>query len=73
MNTLPLTRREFLRRSGSIGLLAFNSAVPAFLTQSAYAGAPPPDRDRTILVLIQLAGGNDGLNTVIPYGMPVYH
>lgn len=65
---LPSTRREFLGQSArGIGLLAFCQYAPSFLTQSAYAGAPLPERDRTILVLIQLAGGNDGLNTLIPY------
>ncbi|MGF1484858.1 MAG: DUF1501 domain-containing protein [Opitutales bacterium] len=65
---LPVTRRDFLRRStfGGIGLLAFSGYAPLFLTRSAYAQVPRPEKDRSILVLIQLAGGNDGLNTVIP-------
>ena len=69
MNTLPLTRREFIRRSagGGLGFLAFNSFAPSFLAQSAMAQAPGPERDRSILVIIQLAGGNDGLNTVVPH------
>ncbi|MBE7540454.1 MAG: DUF1501 domain-containing protein [Opitutaceae bacterium] len=65
---LPATRREFLRMGGSgIGLLAFSRFAPAFLVQSSLNAAPAPEKDRTILVLIQLAGGNDGLNTVVPY------
>ena len=66
---LPLTRREFIRRSagGGLGFLAFTGVAPSFLTQSALAKAPGPERDRSILVVIQLAGGNDGLNTVIPH------
>jgi len=69
MNSLPLTRREFLRRSagGGLGFLAFNAFAPSFLAQSAMAGTPAPERDRRILVIIQLAGGNDGLNTVVPF------
>jgi len=67
-NTIfPLTRREFLRKTGGVGLLAFSGMAPSFLTRSVYAGTPLPEKDRTILVVIQLAGGNDGLNTVIPY------
>ena len=31
------------------------------------AQTPAPERDRSILVIVQLAGGNDGLNTVIPF------
>lgn len=65
---LPTTRREFLQRSGQgIGLLAFSQYAPRFLVQSTLASTPAPEKDRTILVLVQLAGGNDGLNTVIPF------
>ncbi len=65
---LPATRREFLRGTAAgIGLLAFSRFAPAFLVQSARGAAPAPEKDRTILVLVQLAGGNDGLNTVVPF------
>jgi uncharacterized protein (DUF1501 family) len=68
LNTLPTTRREFLRMSGGgIGLLAFSHFAPSFLVQSTLAATPRPEKDRSILVLVQLAGGNDGLNTVIPF------
>jgi uncharacterized protein (DUF1501 family) len=64
----PTTRREFLHLSArGIGLLAFSRFAPAFLVNSALAGEPAPEKDRPILVLIQLAGGNDGLNTLVPY------
>jgi uncharacterized protein (DUF1501 family) len=70
----PATRREFLRAGSlGIGLLAFSRFAPDFLTSTALAGAPPPERDRSILVLIQLAGGNDGLNTLVPYADDHYH
>jgi uncharacterized protein (DUF1501 family) len=72
-HTFPTTRREFLRLSTTgIGLLAFSRFAPAFLVQSTASGAPTPEKDRRILVLVQLAGGNDGLNTVIPYQDPNY-
>ncbi|HWA84923.1 MAG TPA: DUF1501 domain-containing protein [Opitutus sp.] len=65
---LPTTRREFLRLSGrGIGLLAFSRFAPSFLVNSTRAAAPAPEKDRTILVLVQLAGGNDGLNTLVPF------
>jgi uncharacterized protein (DUF1501 family) len=64
---LPTTRRDFLGRSATgIGLLAFSHYAPEFLVQSTLA-APAPEKDRSILVLVQLAGGNDGLNTLIPF------
>lgn len=70
---LPSTRREFLKLgTRGIGLLAFSRFAPSFLVESAHAQAPSPEKDRTILVLVQLAGGNDGLNTVVPYADPNY-
>lgn len=65
---LPSTRREFFRLAGGgVGLLAFSRFAPTFLVRSALAATPAPERDRSILVIVQLAGGNDGLNTVIPF------
>ncbi|MGE9290480.1 MAG: DUF1501 domain-containing protein [Puniceicoccales bacterium] len=62
------TRREFLRAGGkALGFLALSQVAPSFVTRAAAVGSPRPDRDSTILVLVQLAGGNDGLNTVIPF------
>lgn len=70
----PTTRREFLRYSAQgIGLLAFARFAPSFLVQSTLAQTPAPERDRSILVLVQLAGGNDGLNTVVPYQNDNYY
>lgn len=67
-NFLPTTRREFLGLGAKgIGLLAFSRFAPSFLVQSTCAGAPAAEKDRSILVLVQLAGGNDGLNTLVPF------
>jgi uncharacterized protein (DUF1501 family) len=73
------TRREFLRTTvlGS----ALSWSVPAFLanTFSALhseaadsATQITTGRDSTILVVLQMAGGNDGLNTVVPYANDFY-
>jgi len=65
---LPSTRREFFQLGGKgIGLLAFSRFAPAFLVNSTLAAAPAPEKDRSILVIVQLAGGNDGLNTLVPF------
>lgn len=71
---LPTTRREFINLSSKgIGLLAFSQFAPQFLVQSTRAAAPAPEKDRSILVLVQLAGGNDGLNTLVPFEDPEYY
>jgi uncharacterized protein (DUF1501 family) len=66
-----LTRRQFLTRTlqGS-SLLAFGSLVPGFVARTAQAAEVGKDN---ILVIIEMTGGNDGLNTVIPYADDLYH
>jgi uncharacterized protein (DUF1501 family) len=61
------TRRQFLERSA---LLSFAPAVPGFLARTARAASLT--RDERVLVLLQLDGGNDGINTVVPFGDPEY-
>ncbi len=64
------TRREMLRLGlGSSALLACGETVPLFLANSATALASdrPSAPQGRILVVVQLDGGNDGLNTVVPY------
>src|SRR5438445_2098808 len=58
-----LTRRDFLKSST---LIALAPTVPGFLAQTARAAKP--ERDGRILVVVQLDGGNDGINTVVPFG-----
>ena len=56
------TRREFLRSSSLISLAPL---VPSVLCRSAFSAEAVSDAP--VLVVIQLDGGNDGLNTVIPF------
>ena len=58
-----LNRRDFLRRSS---LVALAPSVPGFIASSARADQPRAANDR-VLVVIQLDGGNDGINTVVPF------
>lgn len=76
---VPYTRREFLR-SGLV-MASAAATLPAFLNASALAmqqaagglSSVPGVPDDHILVVIQLSGGNDGLNTVVPYFAPEYY
>ena len=63
-----MRRRDFIRTIAPVtflGGLKINalSRLPFFSELSALAGAPDNDH---VLVLVQLVGGNDGLNTLIP-------
>ncbi|MBM3892650.1 MAG: hypothetical protein FJ388_26325, partial [Verrucomicrobia bacterium] len=71
---MHITRRSFLRRSvGSATLLAFGPSVPGFLARAALAESSRSRGRNTVLVLLQLSGGNDGLNTVVPFEDDAYH
>jgi uncharacterized protein (DUF1501 family) len=66
-----LTRRRFLERSLSgSSLVALGPTIPGFLASSACAAEPGKDN---ILVVVEMTGGNDGLNTVVPYADDLYH
>jgi uncharacterized protein (DUF1501 family) len=62
-----LTRRALMRRTAFVSLA---TAAPGFLARTAEAASP--DRDGRILVVVQLDGGNDGINTVVPFGDAAY-
>src|SRR2546427_10850915 len=73
-----LNRRAFLRAglvfgAGASGLAAGYAAVPDAFAQAVYAATSNGVQNDRILVMIQLAGGNDGLRTVIPLQDPALH
>jgi uncharacterized protein (DUF1501 family) len=74
------TRRQFLRTS-ALGAAA-SWTLPVFLEKTFFTlNALAADaltqtatgKDSTILVVLQMAGGNDGLNMVIPFADDSYH
>ncbi len=64
-----LSRRRFLQAAGVAGVA---SLLPAWLAEAA-ASATPLGSDEGVLVLLTLAGGNDGLNTFVPVDDGAYH
>jgi uncharacterized protein (DUF1501 family) len=80
MNDTVHTRRSFIQRS--MAFLAVSPTVPTFLHNAMLSIASPADAaliqqpsgtDGKILVVVQLSGGNDGLNTIVPYADDAYH
>jgi uncharacterized protein (DUF1501 family) len=71
--SLSSSRREFLRLFGSAGVLSLSGLPPAVFSRVFAQGDALPGPDQRVLVLIQLAGGNDGLNTVVPFADDEYY
>src|SRR4051812_44201570 len=73
MDPILKTRREFLHSGLIGGALAWT--IPTFLSEtlnSLHAEAAA-DNAKPTLVVLQMAGGNDGLNTVIPISNDNYY
>ena len=65
-----ITRRRFLIASGVAGGAALATGATAYGLRDILATAGDRDPAAKTLVLVTLYGGNDGLNTVIPYADP---
>jgi uncharacterized protein (DUF1501 family) len=61
-----MNRRHFLQSLAALGVSVF---PPLTVLAGLPANTALPDR---LLILVELKGGNDGLNTVVPYGDPRY-
>src|SRR5215470_13393605 len=59
-----MDRRRFLWQSSAAAAAIFAARIASAQTASGY---------RNLLVLVELKGGNDGLNTVVPYADPAYY
>jgi uncharacterized protein (DUF1501 family) len=73
-----LKRRDFLKAglvfgAGASGLAAGYAAVPDAFARAVYAAKKEGVSNDNILVMIQLAGGNDGLRTLVPLADPTLH
>jgi uncharacterized protein (DUF1501 family) len=66
------SRRNFIKKSlAGSAVISLSGAVPNFLLgASRFASEISAEK---ILVVVQLSGGNDGLNTVVPYGDDEYY
>ncbi len=74
-----VSRRQFLSAAGAAGVGAlgvppvFRRALAATDQATDPADLAASDREGPILVVVELTGGNDGLNTVVPYGDDAYY
>jgi uncharacterized protein (DUF1501 family) len=72
-----ITRRDFMH--SSFAAVGVGAIAPSWLARAAETQAAKPAADAAahpdgkILVVVQMSGGNDGLNTVVPYADDLYH
>lgn len=72
MRHVTQTRRRFLRSSiGGATAIGIGASLPACFVEAAEQISQRNANER-ILVVVQMSGGNDGLNTVVPYSDDAY-
>src|SRR6266496_5061626 len=64
---MPISRRDFLLRTG--GVVSVSAMVPRWAVEGAklFEESVGAEASGRTLVVLELMGGNDGLNTVVPY------
>ena len=69
---MPFSRRDFLIRSS--GFVTISAMVPRWAVKGAtrFEESVAADNSNRTLVVLELMGGNDGLNTIVPYADPLY-
>ena len=68
------SRRRFLNTTlSSSTLVAMGATTDPDISRSFGGGRPGGKINDRILVVVQLLGGNDGLNTVVPHGIDGYN
>ena len=77
-NGCGYSRRDFLRKGlygigVTAGLPLLLNRTTAALTAQALDGTSMETHPERILVVVELSGGNDGLNTVVPFGDDTYY
>ena len=69
-----LNRRQLLNMGlTGMGAMASTLAAPSAFSQAVNAAAAQATANGKVLVVLELSGGNDGLNTVVPYGNDAYY
>jgi uncharacterized protein (DUF1501 family) len=70
---MSTTRRTFLGRGiAGLSFVSLGGAMPGLFARAAEASRMADSNDH-VLVVLELAGGNDGLNTVVPFEDPLYY
>ncbi len=77
MRMKNMKRREFLTQMiGSLVAMGLPAAQHLYAESGDYFDDSyyddTPSKQQRVLILLELAGGNDGLNTLIPYSQPEY-
>jgi len=62
---MPTNRRQFIKQS--LTAVSASLVLPRIFFSTARADSSQPAGSRRVLVIIELSGGNDGLNMVVPY------